>query len=296
MATNWNDSCIILKASVQLPSETSLRSSGGAGVQLYRQKILRVHGDLLVFHVLARFTKIPEERPSSSESSKSVLQAEDWWRIEILLRKVVSDVYHQDTKILSSTMHHLSTENIILKLRCQGLEEALVNEKKRHQRGKPLLLQLQDAESGNAVFYSPRKIQQARDLQREKEEAIQAAKTSKEEAKLRRQQEKEEKKRIIEEKRQIQASNKQLRLQQAEEKERQKEAVKEEARIVKEAESQLQNDIRTTKNGKKKQSIPSTPQNKPDIIAQTAEVVEEASTTINHRGRQIRLPHRFRDD
>lgn len=91
-------------------------------------------------HVLARFTKIPEERPSSSESSKSVLQAEDWRRIETLLRKVVSDVYHQDTKILSSTMHHLLTENIILKLRCQGLEEALVNEKKRRQRGKPLLL------------------------------------------------------------------------------------------------------------------------------------------------------------
>lgn len=53
------------------------------------------------------------------------------------------------------------------------------------------------------MFYSSRKIQQARDLQREKEEAIQAAKTLKEEAKLRCQQEKEEKKRIIEEKRQI---------------------------------------------------------------------------------------------
>ena len=105
-------------------------------------------------------------------------------------------------------MHHLSTENIILKLHCQGLEKALVNKKKRHQHSKPLLLQLQDTESSNTVFYSPRKIQQARDLQREKKEIIQAAKTSKEEAKLHHQQEKEEKKHIIEKKRQIQVSNK----------------------------------------------------------------------------------------
>lgn len=85
-------------------------------------------------------------------------------------------------------------------------------------------------------------------------------------------------------------------MQQAEEKKRQKEAAKEEARIAKEVDSQLQNDIRTARKGKKKQSTPSTPQNKQDIVVQEAKVVEESSTTINRRGRQIRLPHRFRDD
>ena len=47
------------------------------------------------------------------------------------------------------------------------------------------------------MLYSPKKIQQTRDLQKEKEQAIKAAEASKEEAKLHRQQEKEEKQHII---------------------------------------------------------------------------------------------------
>jgi hypothetical protein len=38
-------------------------------------------------------------------------------------------------------MMALSTENILLKLRCKGLETVLVNEKKRRQCKKPLLLE-----------------------------------------------------------------------------------------------------------------------------------------------------------
>jgi hypothetical protein len=75
---------------------------------------------------------------------------------------VVSDIYNKRSKKLSSTMHHLSIENILLKLRCEGLENALLNEKKKRQRGKPLLFKLSAPEDGYAVFYSPGKIQQAR--------------------------------------------------------------------------------------------------------------------------------------
>jgi hypothetical protein len=81
------------------------------------------------------------------------LQAEDWRDIERLLKKVVADVYGQNTKKLSATIHHLSTENILLKLHCQGLERALLNEKKKRQRGKPLEFGLQAPENGYAVFY-----------------------------------------------------------------------------------------------------------------------------------------------
>jgi hypothetical protein len=88
--------------------------------------------------ILKKFSKEPESRPSTSESSRSVLNAEDWKRIEKLLRGVVTDVYNENTKKLRLTMHHLSTENILLKLRCEGLETALQNEKKKRQCGKPL--------------------------------------------------------------------------------------------------------------------------------------------------------------
>jgi hypothetical protein len=40
-------------------------------------------------------------------------------------------------------------------------------------------------ENGGAVFYSPRKVQQAHDLQKQKDEAIQLAKASKAEEKNR---------------------------------------------------------------------------------------------------------------
>jgi len=81
--------------------------------------------------ILQRFTKKKDLRPSTSESSRSILQAEDWRKIERLLNRVVADIYDKNTKKLSSMMHHLSTENILLKLRCQGLESALQNEKKK---------------------------------------------------------------------------------------------------------------------------------------------------------------------
>jgi pyruvate/2-oxoglutarate dehydrogenase complex dihydrolipoamide acyltransferase (E2) component len=245
--------------------------------------------------VLARFRENTIQRPSSSESSQSVLQADNWRRIERLLKEVVANVHDDNTKKLSLTLHHLSTENIMLKSRCKGLEEALANEKKRRQRGKPLALQLQAPESGNAVFYSPKKIQQARDLQKQKDEGLQQAKAAKEEAKLRRQQEKEEKKRVTEERKRIKALERQIRLQEAEEKKGQNEYQKEEARIAKDAETQLQNYIKAAKQSKPKP--PATPKAPRKQIhpPQTPEAIPKAPTTVNRRGRQIRLPHRFRE-
>lgn len=61
-------------------------------------------------------------------------------------------------------MMHLLTENILLKLRYTGLENALVNEQKKRNRGKPLQLELRALEDSNVIFYSPNKIQRARDL------------------------------------------------------------------------------------------------------------------------------------
>ena len=44
--------------------------------------------------MLKRFAKIEEDRPSSSESSNSVLKPEDWKRIEKLLKKTVKNIYN----------------------------------------------------------------------------------------------------------------------------------------------------------------------------------------------------------
>jgi hypothetical protein len=66
--------------------------------------------------VLARFNKKEEERPSSSESSQSILKAKDWRHIEKLLKEVVSNVYDRKAQKLHDTIIHLSTENILVNL------------------------------------------------------------------------------------------------------------------------------------------------------------------------------------
>ncbi|KAI9037671.1 uncharacterized protein KD926_000087 [Aspergillus affinis] len=240
--------------------------------------------------VLSRFNRKDNSRPSSSGSSRSALGAEDWRKIERLLKHAVTDLYDQKAEKLNSTMHALSTENIILKLRCQGLEAALLQEKKKRKRGKPLLFELQAPEDGYAVFYSPNKIQQARDLQAEKDEAIQLAKASEEE-RLRKQREKQDKRLLIEERKRIRASNREIRLREAGVKKQKKQ----DDQLAKQADIQIQNDFNLAQKGKNK--VPATPKAKKsdDRVAIDPEVVNEAPPALNRRGRQIRLPQRFRD-
>jgi hypothetical protein len=151
------------------------------------------------------------------------------------------------------------------------------------QRGKPLHFELHAAEPGNAIFYSPNKIQQARDLQFKKDEATQLPEASlgTEEGRERQ---------LVEERKRIRAFSKVMREQEAEQKKQQKEEG-----LAKKADLQLQNDINQVKNGKKKVSIPSTPRNQKNIGGQDDIVFAEASATVNCRGRQKGLPQCFRD-
>ena len=45
------------------------------------------------------------------------------------------------------------------------LKEALINEKKRRKRGKALPLEAAEEYHGGAIFWSPRKVKEARDRQ-----------------------------------------------------------------------------------------------------------------------------------
>ncbi|KAK3614228.1 hypothetical protein LTR56_025212 [Elasticomyces elasticus] len=65
---------------------------------------------------------------------------------------------------LTNTILSIITENAILKAQNSGLKEAIYNEKKRRKRGKQLA-----QEGHGATFFSPIKIQQAKDLQDQRE-------------------------------------------------------------------------------------------------------------------------------
>ncbi|KAF2277287.1 uncharacterized protein EI97DRAFT_374825, partial [Westerdykella ornata] len=109
--------------------------------------------------ILKRF-KPPLEsvRPSSSSSSSSVLSASDWRKIERLLQQAVDNLQDSNTKKLSCTIHTISVKNTLLQHEINQLREALVNEQKRRQHGKALLLEAPPEYNGGAVFWSPQKV------------------------------------------------------------------------------------------------------------------------------------------
>jgi hypothetical protein len=240
--------------------------------------------------ILQRFTKKPEDRPSSSESSDSVLSAKDWRRIRQLLREAVTDIYDEKSQKLNNTLMSLSTDNILLKLRCEGLERALINEQKRHYKKKPLLLDLPAENEGGAIFYSPQKVQQARDLQTQKQQEISEAQAQKVDKKLQQQLAKEEKERLKLERAQIRQKNQEIRQQAAEEKQRQKN----EQKLAKQVDLQLQKDVQSTPQDPEKPFKQFAKQSNQKNSPIASEQVDEVVSTVNRRGRQIRLPVRYR--
>jgi hypothetical protein len=88
-------------------------------------------------------------------------------------------------KKLSQTVHHISIQKQLLEHENQGLREALVIQKKRSKRGRPLPLDRPDEYHSRAVFWSPYSVQQARDRQHQKdveEQQIQLQKSEQAEA------------------------------------------------------------------------------------------------------------------
>ena len=74
---------------------------------------------------------------------------------------MISDIYNQQVKQLSNTIHSLSIKIIMLEMENQGYIKSLANVKKKQKPSKALLLKPLEQYHSRAVFYSPRKVQQA---------------------------------------------------------------------------------------------------------------------------------------
>ena len=120
--------------------------------------------------------------------------------LDRLVRVAVNDSHQYEARKLRSSVHHLSVQNELLKHENEGLREALQHKQKHKKKGKALDLQQRQEYHGGAVYWSPRKVRQARAreavrVQDEIEEKLQKARAKKqrEEAQLQRQVELEEK-------------------------------------------------------------------------------------------------------
>jgi hypothetical protein len=242
-------------------------------------------------YVIHRFTTKKESRPSSSEPTASAIRAEDWRRIRKLVREAVSDEFDQKAQQLNNTLQSLSTQNILLTNELRGIKNALMHAKKRQTKKKPLLLDLPAEENDGALFMSPSKVQQARDLVLQKDEAAAQEKAHKDDKKLQQELAKQAKEMEKAERAQIRKEKREQRLQEAAEKQR----LKDEQALAKLANLQLQNNVVATPNASKRsqKQIPKPALPKPSLEAHSED--NGVVVTTNRRGRAIRPPARFRD-
>jgi hypothetical protein len=81
--------------------------------------------------------------------------------MERILCQVVVDQGSKQIKQLSQVLHSNAVQNALLKNEVKSLCKALINERMRRKRGKPLLLEEPEEYHGGAVFWSPRKVKNA---------------------------------------------------------------------------------------------------------------------------------------
>ena len=192
-------------------------------------------------------------------------------------------------KRLQNTINNLTTNIALLRAENKGLRNAVNNEKKKQKRGKLLFKELLTQDDCKARFFSPTKIQQARDLQEEKERAKQQLESQKKEERIQKQRQKEEKQREI-------AQRKQIRLQKQVARQQEQQRVKQqrqEAKEAKEAAQQLHQEQHARKPPKQRQKKPSKALVKPDSeVAVEAEdkVFPLAENASKRPQRQRRLP------
>ena len=186
-------------------------------------------------------------------------------------------------------MYALSLENMLLKQQNNGLKQSLINEKKRRKRGKPLLLDFPTENDGGAMFFSPTKVQHARDQQAQKDANAIAERQQKEVDKVRKEAEKAERAQKVKERKAIRANVKEEKLRKLAEKQQKKD----EAIQAKQVSQQLYSEL-TIRAKKVQKPVKAQKQSDPrggiDLV-----VVEDVDPPppLNTHGRQIRLPKRY---
>jgi hypothetical protein len=114
--------------------------------------------------ILKRFNQ-PGETGQSSDSDSSALSASDWRKIRQLINQAMDDRDQRKVSKLNQTIHRLSIRAVLAENENVRLKEALINERKRRKRGKALPLEAGEDYRGGAIFWSPRKVKEARDRQ-----------------------------------------------------------------------------------------------------------------------------------
>jgi len=180
--------------------------------------------------------------------------------------------------------------NTLLKHENNRLRGALINEKRKRKRGKALLLEAPADYVGGAQFWSPQKVQEARDRQEQKDAEEKALQDQKEAEQVRKEQQKAEKARMLEERKRTRAIAKEIKLQ--------TEAEKQLRKVANKPKNLHKNN--SNYKGKLKAIIPKTSTEEEALNEELDEeisLMEMAAPTParSRRKRNINLPKRYRN-
>jgi hypothetical protein len=246
--------------------------------------------------ILKRFNQQPTQG-CLSDSDSSALSASNWRKTEGLLRQVVKDRGDRRAQKLSQAFHQISTQKTLLEYEVKSLREALINERTRRKRGKPLLLEEPEEYHGGAIFWSPRKVKDARERQQLKEREAQQLQQQKAEANRHREESRQTKAEAVQARRQAKAEARISR-----EKEKAEKAVEHALRAAaRRTHQRLKQALKTSKKGKKRslkapakatsrKRAAAQPQGSRDALGAAAAPPPSQS----RHGRAIKLPEKYK--
>jgi hypothetical protein len=212
------------------------------------------------------------------------------------VRSEVQDQSSKDAKKLSQSIHHMSVQNELLHHEVDGLKEALLVKKKHKKKGKPLDLQQRQEYHGGAVFWSPRKVREARHRQSIKEQEEKDQELAKAETKELKAAAKRYKLQIAEEKRVAREAAKEVR-----EKEKAEKAKNAAERARQKQAQKTAKDQQSSQKGKRKASQPPLQSNKRlkqvvDVVGggESSGAASLAPQATTRRGRNVKLPSKYK--
>ena len=239
--------------------------------------------------ILDRFAQDQE----SGDSSSSGLSDHDWRKMDRVIRSAVKDQSGKDTQKLRRSLHHLSVQNELLHHDIDGLRQALSAKEKREKKSKALDLQQRKEYHSRAVFWSPRKVREARVRQSIKEQEDKEQQLQKAETVELRKAAKVYKEKIAEEKRIAREAAKVAREKEKAEKAAERARQKEARDATKALQSSQKGKRKASQLSQQSQKRYKRSVNTRDT-GEASEGVSAAPAILTRRGRRVKLPDRYK--
>jgi hypothetical protein len=249
--------------------------------------------------ILKRFTSTPSGQDGDPEFAQHG-DGSSWNELRKLFEVTVKDTAGDDAKRLSTSLHSLQVQNELLNHENQGLRAALVTKRKNSKKRKPLDLQQRQEYHGGAVFWSPRKVREARARESVKQREDEAEKLRKAETKDLRAAASLYKRKMAEEARALREQAKEQRKKDAEAKAAEREAARAQKQQEKEAATtrklaeQANKATRTASQSRVKESH----SQRGAVGGASGAAAEPPQPQLpprtTTRGRQINLPQKFK--